>query len=342
VDANTSQGYAYAKLIPKLPLPPIIEIDLGVLPGRWPEFCRTHRIRLYSVLAYENPLRQMKVWGASEIIRSGLLSDEYSTTNTVIDSTSGNFGEAVAWLLGEIQRRDQSFPIRYVKAVLPRSTPSAKIRRLTDRGIEVIYANDSLAAMEMARMLAEQHDWWYLQQYWNTANTAGYAPIAHHIAENYPGLGAMACGVGSGGSCSGIMPVLGEVFSNRSHRLWRVAVVVEPGGSVDGVRTEAGLKPGSLPWRRNVDDVRYIGLPESLRFSAALWRQKAVGGTWCQGGPSTGFALVGGLLALAVLEDMEKLETIRDAETGYIDFAFLVPDMRDPYEEKYAEHGIEF
>jgi len=332
----------YAKLIPTLELPPILPIDAEVLPGKWGDFCRQHSIRPHAVLAYENKLRQMKVWGAAQILRSGILEGLYRHTDTVIDSTSGNFGEAVAWILTEIRRQDPTFPITSVKAVVPRSTPSAKLDRLASRGIDPVFAEDSLDAMKVAARLAELNGWWYLRQYWNLQNTAGYEPIGEHIARTLPGLGAMACGIGSGGSCSGIMPVLKKQLVGQSHRLQRVAVVVEVGGFVDGVRTELGLEPGSLPWRRCVEDVRYVGESDSLKFSAALWRQKENGGAWCEGGPSTGFALAGGLLSLVALETMEKLDAFRNA-AGDVEFAFLSPDTRAPYEEsKYEKNGIYF
>lgn len=338
---DMSQGDVYQTYIPSISLPPIIEIQTDALPERWAEFCTRHRVRPFAVLAYENPLEQMKVWGASQIIRGGLATNAYVHTDTVIDSTSGNFGEAVAWILQEIRRKDPDFPIKYVMAVVARSTPEAKIERLKARGITPIFAENSIEAMTMARELATKNGWWYLEQYWNPENTVAYHPIARHIAKLRPALGAMACGVGSGGSCSGIMPVLETSLGKRMHRLQRVAVVVEVGDTVDGVRTELALEPGSLPWRRCVDDVRYVGQKESLKFSSALWRQKDSGGAWCEGGPSTGFALAGGLLSLVALETMEKLDAFRN-EAGDVELAFLAPDKRTPYRKKYEEKGIYF
>lgn len=336
------EGDGYECLLPSIPLPPIIKIDFAILPEFWADFCVKHRIVPFAVLAYENPLGQMKLWGARSILESGIRSGTYRGTDTVIDSTSGNFAEAVAWLLDEIRKQDASFPIKHVKAVAPHSTPRDKIKRLENRGIDVIYADSSLKAMNVARDEAEKHNWWYLQQYWNMANAKGYIPIAQHIMNLRPNLGAMACGVGSGGSCSGIMSAL--VHAPRAHRqgkAHRVAVVVEAGESVDGVRTEEALEPGTLPWRKCVDDVRFVGEQRSLECSAALWQQQKFGEEWCAGGPSTGFALEGGLLSLRSLAAMGKLDPLRNP-AGDVEYAFLAPDKRDPYEKKYKKRAIYF
>lgn len=325
------------------PLPRIVEVDTSVLPAPWADFCTENRIRLHAILGYENEVRNIKIWPASGIIAKGITRGEHLRTDTIVESTSGNFGDGLAAVLDALIALDPDFPVTRVMAVVPKSLQPGKIARLrANKRIELAFADDSIHAMMMAKEIATANGYWYTRQYWNQDNPASYERIGVEIAAQLPDLGILACGVGSGGSFVGIVPLLRKAFTN--HRLHAVAVAVESGSSVGGVRTEinlqlTGTEPG-LPWRINANDVNYVGLTESLKFSAALWQQHPDDSEKrIAGGESTGFALAGGLLAALKLKFMEKLDSVRNT-SGDVIMAFVAPDTYEPYREDYQVQGI--
>ena len=329
------------------PMPRIIEVDTRMLPKPWNVFCRQNRIRLFAVLGYENEVENMKLWPAGNMIACGIDRLEYRGKTKIVDSSSGNEVKGLEFVRAEIRRRWPEFPIEKTVAVIPRSTPEAKANALLDDGLELEYAENSLAAMTLAAELAEKNGWWYIRQYWNDDNAGAYPPIARHIAHQLPELGAMGIGVGSGGACSGTMQTLLDELEDPAlqirragQKLLRVAVVVEDNETVDGVRSEAALEPGSLDWRTPIEDVRFVGAERSLIMSAALWRHEP-GSDYepCYGGISTGFQAEGTLLALRRLAIMRRLGPLRDRE-GNLQAAFFAHDTRKPYRAKYEERGI--
>ena len=256
--------------IPDIPLPRIVPIDTEVLPGIWPAFCRKQGILIHAVVMYENPVANQKLFPAAGVIAAGIREGLHLKTDTIIDSTSGNFGVALAYVVKEIRRRQPDFPITRVIAVVPKSLPQGKQARLSAAGVELVFAKDSLDAMVVARELAAGKGYWYTEQYWNEANSDSYLQVGAHIVQSLPNLGALACGVGSGGSLSGVMKGIEKLYGTLAHRLHCVAVAVEPGSKVPGVRDSVGLEPGTLPWRTYADDIRYFGTDTALQFSHAL------------------------------------------------------------------------
>ncbi len=325
------------------PLPRVIEIDTTLLPDPWPEFCEAQRIRVHAVLGYENPAKHIKIWPACNIVGRGIQRGAHLNTDTVTDSSSGNYVLGLNRVLHAVRNRYPDFPIIRVVSVVPRNTPQGKLDLLEAAGIEIEFGEDSLDAMRRAETLAAEHGWWYTRQYWNPDNTEAYGPFGSHVAQSLPNVGIFACGVGSGGTCSGVIPALREGLRPHGSNLHAVAVVVESGSAVSGVRTEKALKPGTLDWRGVVNDVRYIRLEESLVCSAALWRCDPGSSVFepCYGGESTGFALVGGLLSASALANMNRLGTFRRPD-GNVHLGFIAPDMRDPYRDNFAKHGIFF
>jgi len=319
----------------QLALPRITSIDSGVLPTNWAEFFRKNRALLYVVVLHENDAENGKLWPAQEIVTRGIGRGDHKGADTIIDSTSGNYGVALATVVRQFNLRDHNFPIKHVVAVVSRSLPQGKRDRLLKHGIELIDAENAIDAMRVAEAVAKERGFWYTRQYWNKDNSAGWHCVAEHVAVCMPMLGMVAWGVGSGGGCSGVMPILQERFKDRGFGFQRVAVVVEDGQKVGGVRDEAALEPGSLNWRApNIEDVRFVGEDPAYLFSAALWRQK---GVW--GGPSTGFVAEGACLAARRLVIMHRFDDLR-APDGFVHVAVPSLDTRDPYRDEYGRRGI--
>lgn len=316
------------------PLPRIIEINSEMLPPHWRSLFEKDRVKLHIVLLYENMALNGKIWPAFEILMQGIARGEHNGSQVIIDSTSGNYAVALKVIVDYQNENDANFPIKRVVAVVSQSLPRGKRERLLSHGIELIDAVDQIDAMRVAERVAEERGFWYTGQYWNENNSRGYHAIAERIVEKLPMLGMVAWGIGSGGGCSGIMPLLHERFKDRSFDLRRIAVVVEDGQKVGGVRDEAALEPGSLHWRApNIEGVRFVGEEASYRCSAALWR------SGCDGGPSTGFVGEGAYLAIREMGIMRTLDEIRAAD-GYVHVLFPALDTYDPYRSEYEKKGI--
>ncbi len=324
----------FSDLIASPSLPRLLQLDTSKLPDTWPIFCHKQKIRIFGILMHENAIGNQKLWAAAGIIAAGFRKGLHLGTNTIIDSTSGNYGEALAYVVLEARRQYPDFPITRVVAVVPENLPEGKKALLVTQGIELVFAKNSLQAMHRARELADRHGYWYTEQYWNSENSRSYYPVGRHLAQMLPFIGAIACGIGSGGSFSGVVASLQDELGERcGRRLHRIAVAVEPGSKVPGVRDPISLEPGTLPWRELADDVRYFGSDAALKFSHALWRQEG-----CIAGPSSGFAVAGGLLSLHVLWLLQRLDPLRDPD-GFVELAVLFPDTRKPYRLEYVEAG---
>ncbi len=314
--------------------PVIFEIDTDVLSPRWARFCPKNKIKLHVIDLHQNPAGTGKLWPASSIAVRGVSRGDHAGAEVAMDSTSGGYALAWAAVIRKYQELDPSFPIKRFVAVIPRATPAEKRRMLEDAGVELVLADSSMAAMELASQVAKERGYWYTGQYWNPDNSAGYHKVAHFAADRLPMIGLVAWGVGSGGGCSGVMPVFTRRFAGRTFSLRRIAVVVEDGERVGGVRDEFGLEPGSLEWRApNVDGVRFVGEDVSYRLSSAIWRQ----GQFV--GPSTAFAAEGALLAGRELAIMRLIDKYR-APDGYMHMLIPSLDDRRPYRSEYEEKEI--
>lgn len=323
-----------------LALPRIVSLDHRALPPNWQKFFAEKRIRLHVVVLYENDAGNGKLWPAYHIVSEGVARGDHGKADTIIDSSSGNYGTAVAEVVRRMNQNSSTFPIKKVVMVVSQSLPEGKRALLRQRDIELIDAKDPVDAMLVAERVAREQKYWYTCQYRNKDNTCGYERVGHHIADQLPWLGMAAWGVGSGGGCSGIMPILHKRFKDRKTTFVRVAVVVEDGQKVGGVRDEKSLEPGSLEWRGPIDDVRFIAEDASYKFSAALWGQQYPSAERvCWGGPSTGFAAEGAALAVRRLSIMHRLDDLRH-DDGWVHVLVPSLDTREPYRTEYAERGI--
>lgn len=311
----------------------IIQVRNHVLPEEWADRFMKHRVRLYYIDLTRNPAKNGKLWPAREILKRAV--EQFPDAEALVDSTSGNFGVALAIALEEYLKEHPECRLIHIIMAVTKSLPKGKRKLLLDFGIELLDANDSLHAMTVAKEYSEKNGHVYTGQYWNPANSDGWIPIGNFIADTMPDVGVVAWGVGSGGGCSGVMKVLRERFEERNFGLWRTAVVVEDGNSVGGVRGEKQLEPGTLPWWRLVNEIRFVNEEQSNRFSSHLWQQEGV-----YVGPSTGFSAEGACLAVRNLAMLRKLNRYR-AKDGFVHVLVPSLDLCWPYREEYGRMGLQ-
>lgn len=312
--------------------PQFVAVNNSVLPIEWEERFARHRVQLYYLDLTRNPAKNGKYWPARKILVR--MMERYPNAVALVDSTSGNYGVALAEALKEYRRTHPECRLTRIIMAVSKSLPEGKRKLLLDCGIELLDAKDSLDAMRVAKEYAEANRFVYTGQYWNPANSDGWNPIGNFIADSMPEVGVVAWGVGSGGGCSGVMRVLAERFEERDFGLWRVAVVVEDGNTVGGVRGEKQLEPGTLPWWRFVNETRFVSEAKSNGFSSSLWQQDEV-----FVGPSTGFAAEGACLAVRNLVMLRMLNRFR-AKDGFVHVLVPSLDLCWPYRDEYQRMGI--
>jgi cysteine synthase len=310
----------------------IIEVDNSVLPSEWAERFMRHKVKLYFLDLTRNPAKNGKYYPAREILRR--VVERYPDAVALVDSTSGNYGVGLAEALKEYRKKHPECLLARIIMAVTESLPKGKRQLLLNCGIELLDAKDSTDAMRVAKEYAEQNDFVYTGQYWNPANSDGWNDTGDFIVGTMPYVTVLAWGIGSGGGCSGVLRVVGERFEERSFGLLRVAVVVEDGSTVGGVRGQKQLEPGTLPWWRFVDETRFIGETKSYGFSSSLWQQEGV-----RVGPSTGFAAEGACMAVRNLIMLRILNRFR-AEDGFVHVLVPSLDLCWPYRAEYERMGI--
>ncbi|MGD9765338.1 MAG: PLP-dependent cysteine synthase family protein [Candidatus Binatia bacterium] len=172
-------------------------LDVGAMvPGLSP------RVRIYAKLEGFNPGGSVKDRAALWMIREGLASGALCPGKTIIDSTSGNTGIALAMIGAAL-----GYPVRLV---LPENVSRERKRVIRAFGAEIIFSSGlegSDGAMVRCRqVIAEDPDRYFKpDQYFNRMNPqAHYESTGPEIWEATEGaVTHLVAGIGTGGTVMG-------------------------------------------------------------------------------------------------------------------------------------------
>ncbi len=300
---------AILSLIGDTPLVEITRIDTGPC-------------QLFVKLENQNPTGSIKDRVALAMIEAAERDGKLQPGGTVIEATAGNTGLGLALVAGAKGYR--------VLLVIPDKMSQEKIFHIRALGAEVRIVRSDVTRghpeyyQDVAARLAEEiPGGFYVNQFGNPEN-----PLAH---ERWTGpeiweqmrhdVDAIVCGVGSGGTLTG----LGRFFSRVKPRRGIEMVLADPEGSVlvDYVKTgkigEAGswavegIGEDFIP---DVADMEFVtdafSIPDEESFSVAreLLRQEGI-----LGGSSTG-TLVAGALRYCRKQTKPKRVVTFVADTG--------------------------
>lgn len=338
----TDKADARFDLSSEIAVPKVVAIPIEVLTPQWKKFCAENKVQPHLVIMYENFAGSGKLWAVDGICKFGLSRGDAAGATVQQDSTSGNFGDAMPKYIKRMLERDPQFPIKHSIAAVSASLPKGKKERMRNGGAEVIEIDgDSIAAINFAQEDAAKHGRWYTNQYKNLDNAKGFLIPAQTIATALPYLAILACGIGSAGTCTGVMTYLTAAFAGRAGRFLRVAVIVENNERVGGVTETDTLWSRNDLWYQLVDETRIVGEDKSYQLSSALWRMgdHTKNSDAYPVGPSTGFALEGALLAAKNLSTLHRLDEYR-APDGFAHIAVPSMDMRMPYRKEYEDRGF--
>ncbi|CAN5410136.1 cysteine synthase [soil metagenome] len=201
------------------------------------------RVQIYAKLEGQNPGGSVKDRAAKYMIlaaeRDGLLQPG----STVIESSSGNTGIALAMIC---KMRGYT-----LKIVLPENVSIERRQALEVWGTEIIpspASEGSNGAMVRAQKLAADHpEWWFPFQYGNDANPrAHYEGTGPEILADVPDITHFVAGLGTAGTLMGVGTYLKE--HKPDTQVW--AIEPPAGEMVDGLKNfdEGFVPPVFTEW----------------------------------------------------------------------------------------------
>ncbi len=197
---------------------------------------RNPAVRIFAKLEGNNPTGSVKDRIVKYMLEKALAAGEVKPGDTVLEATSGNTGIALA-MMGRLLGLK-------VKVVMPENVSSERVQLLELYGAEIVFSDGKKGtngAVEVARKLGEEGDYYMPDQYSNEANPlAHYETTASEILEELPRVDAFVAGLGTGGTLMGVGRRLKE--ENSGTRV--VAIEPHPEEVVDGLRN---LSDGFIP-----------------------------------------------------------------------------------------------
>lgn len=260
----------------------------------------TGKCKLFLKLEHLNPGGSIKDRIALFMIEAAEKAGHLKPGGTIVEATAGNTGIA----LGLVARL-KGYKL---KIVMPDKMSAEKIAHLRALGAEVIMTRSDVTKghpeyyQDMAKHLAETMDnAFYIDQFNNPAN-----PIAHEKTtapeiweQMHHNVDAIICGVGSGGTLTGIGRYFKKVSPNTE------MIIADPKGSIiaDIVNTGKHAEPGSwlvegvgedfVPGTCDINLATkgyYVSDQEAIQAAYDLLRLEGI-----LGGSSTGTLLAGAL-----------------------------------------------
>jgi cysteine synthase B len=250
------------ELVGNTPLVEIRRVRDGVAPG----------VRLFAKLEGFNPGGSVKDRPALRMVEDGLARGLLVPGKTILDSTSGNTGIALAWIGAAL-----GYP---VKLVMPSNVSTERKRVIAAFGAEVVYSDPlegSDGAIRLCRtILAEDPDRYFKpDQYFNPAN-----PLAH-----YEGTGPeiwrqtegrvthLVAGIGTGGTIMGI----GRYLKERNPAVQVIAA--EPDDAFHGLEGLKHMASSIVPgvYREEELDLKIgVGTDDAYNMVYRLGREEGL------------------------------------------------------------------
>lgn len=198
------------------------------------------KIHLYTKFEFLNFTGSVKVWPAYHILSNAIKNNEINEESTIIESTSGNFGVALATLCNILN-------IKFIPVIDPNINPvyEKQLQLLSTRVVKVMERDETggylLTRIRCVKELMEntQHGFW-INQYENANNwLAYYHGLGKEIVDCFDKLDYVFLGVSSGGTVTGLSRRLKEKFKNL-----KVIAVDTEGSVIFGQKPKKRFIPG--------------------------------------------------------------------------------------------------
>jgi len=237
------RNVAYKNIVDAIGNTPLIELsELSPKPS----------VKIFAKLEGQNPTGSVKDRIAKFMLEDALESGALKPGQTILESTSGNTGIALA-MIG----RRLGFNL---KAVMPENVSEERVKLLKIFGAEIIYSpgdQGTNGAVVVANKIAEEDKegkYFAPYQYGNPANPrAHYEGTAVEIIEALPEITHFVAGLGTGGTLTGN----GRRLKEHNPDCQVIAVEPHPGENVAGLRSiDEGFIPPVLD--QTVLDRRFV------------------------------------------------------------------------------------
>ncbi|MET9919968.1 2,3-diaminopropionate biosynthesis protein SbnA [Streptomyces sp. NPDC059605] len=237
-------------------------------------------VEVLAKLEFLNPGGSVKDRAARHIVRSGLADGTIGPGTHLVESTSGNFGIALAMAC-----RIHQIPLTVV--VDPNITPSnlTLLRRL-GANVEMVteldergggYLNQRLRRVQ--ELLATLPDAYWINQYANELNLQAHQETGREILAQVPGpLDLLVAAVSTTGTIHGVAGILRE-----AHPALRVVAVDAVGSVIFGTASRMRRIPGigasrvpELLRREEIDQVVHVTDEQAVGGCHALLDQEGI------------------------------------------------------------------
>ncbi|MBI2958058.1 MAG: cysteine synthase family protein [Chloroflexi bacterium] len=207
---------------------PLVEVE-RFSPGK--------SVRIFAKLEGSNPTGSMKDRIAKYMIEQAEASGELTHDKTILESSSGNTGIALAMIARRKGYR--------LKVVIPDNLTPERVELLQVYGAEVVFSDGALGptgAIEVARKMAQEDSRYYAPyQYGNPANPqAHYETTGAEILRDLPQVDVFIAGLGTGGTLMGV----GRRLRERNPDVKIIGAVPDAGEEIMGLR---GVDDGFIP-----------------------------------------------------------------------------------------------
>jgi cysteine synthase len=272
-----------------------------------------------------NPTGSMKDRLALGLLEAAERSGELRAGMRVVELTGGSTGSSLAMVAGPRGYRTHFVTSDAISLEKRRAMAAlGATLEVMPSGGEGITPELVERSLERVRVLAQDPDTYWTNQFENPANALGYLDLGREIMEAGP-VDAFVMGVGTGGCLTGVARALDSAGLDAH------VVAVEPaasralsGGSTGGHRIE-GIGLGFVPQtfeREQVDEILAVSDEEAFEATRALAREEGL-----FAGPSSGANLVAARRVASRLGPGRRVVSLLcDTGLRYLDSELFDPD----------------
>lgn len=197
---------------------------------------------IYIKLESYNPTGSIKDRTAYFILKSALDNKIIKANDTLIEASSGNMGISLAFLC--------KFYNINCKIVMPDTMSVERINLMKLYGADVILSDGKkgmTGSIEKLKIMAKENNYIFLDQFSNENNCKAHYQTAIEILNDLPDVDIIICGIGTGGTITGIAKYLKSL--NKDVKV----IGVEPEESAiisknkTGVHQIQGIGAGFVP-----------------------------------------------------------------------------------------------
>ncbi len=277
-------------------------------------------VAIFAKLEGQNPGGSVKDRAAKAMVETAEREGLLSPGATVLESSSGNTGIALAMICKMKGYR--------LKVVLPENVSIERRQALEVWGTEIIpspASEGSNGAMVRAQaQAAENPDWWFPFQYGNDANPrAHFETTGPEILRDVPGITHFVAGLGTAGTLMGVGTYLKE--QRPEIEVW--AIEPPAGEMVDGLKNfdEGFVPPVFIDWKGyDLLDRKMIVRPrESIEWTRRLTEVGLFAGI------SSGAIAAGAAKCAATIDRGQIVIIICDAGWKYLSTGAWTADLDD-------------